>query len=299
MKVLKFFNQKRLDNNTKQITKDELLKLYKKQLLLESFKEQLKKNFSHDTAKTYFSALNCALKNQKFSSMDAVRWDLILEYALTLKNRTQVSKLKNALKHFDHKNYLEHREDLNKIHLSKWKSKRKYHETFMLDSTLKRINNIRNMKLKIAFRLMLLTGIRVQELSNIKKCDIVFVKKNKRKNGKESYQVTIRKGKGGKSRSLFGIKDDYVQKNLKELLKNLKDKDNVFYSANYMQQMAFKYGFHCHQLRRAFAHIAFYHFECEVEALQYFLGHVKNTKTYLKYINYPVSLYGTRFDIGE
>jgi len=289
LKVLNFLNQKRI-KNTNQITKDNLL---------ESFRKQLKEKFSPDTAKTYFSSLNCALKNQSFSSRDEIKWDLILEHALTLKNRTQVSKLKNALKHFDHDNYLEHKEYLDKIHLSKWKAKRKYHETFMLDSTLKRINNIRNMKLKIAYRLMLLTGIRVQELSNVKKGDIVFEKKTKRKNGKESYGITIKRGKGGKARSIFGIKDDYVQKNLKELLNNLNDDDKVFYSANYMQQTASKYGFHCHQLRRAFAQIAFFYFNCDVETLQLFLGHVKNTKTYLKYINYPVSLYGTRFDIGE
>lgn len=84
-----------------------------------------------------------------------------MEYALTLKNRNQVSKLKNALKHFDYDNYLTYRKYLNRIHLSKWKAKRKFHDTFMLDSTLKRINNIRNNKLKMGFRLMLLTGMRV------------------------------------------------------------------------------------------------------------------------------------------
>jgi len=289
LKVLNFINQKQTKDSN-QITKDNIL---------EAFKKKLTGKFSHDTAKTYFSSLNCALKNQSFSSRSEIRWDLILEHALTLKNRTQVSKLKNALKHFDNRNYLEHKEDLDKIHLSKWKSRRKYHETFMLDSTLKRINNIRNMKMKIAFRLMLLTGIRVQELSNIKKSDIVFMKTTKRKNSKEEYKITIQRGKGGKTRSLFGIRDDYVQKNLKELLKNLNSDDKVFYSANYMQKTATEYGFHCHQLRRAFAQIAFYHFNCKVEVLQHFLGHVPKTKTYLKYINYPVSLYGTRFDIGE
>jgi integrase len=232
LKVLNFFNKKEIKENSNQISKKQILN---------NFKNILEKNFSHDTAKTYFSSLNCALKNQEFTSKDELKWDLIIEHTLTLKNRNQVSKLKNALKHFDHDNYIFHRDNLNKIHLSKWKAKRKLHETFMLDQTLKRINNIRNDKLKIGFRLMLLTGIRVQELSNLKKSDIKFEKTSNRKNSKEKYQVTVIRGKGGKTRSIFGIRDAFVQDKLKELINNCKkDDDKVFYSANYMQQTATK-----------------------------------------------------------
>jgi len=289
LKIINFFNKKEIKENLNQISKSQILK---------SFKKTLEEKFSHDTAKTYFSSLNCALKNQDFNSQNDLKWDLIIEHALTLKNRNQVSKLKNALKHFDHDNYLIYRDDLNKIHLSKWKAKRKFHETFFLDTALRKINNIRNDKLKIGFRLMLLTGIRVQELANIKKGDIKFMKTSNRKNSKEKYLVTVTYGKGGKTRSIWGIREAYVQDKLKELLNNCKDDNSkVFYSANYMQQTASKYDFHCHQLRRAFAQIVYYKYDRSKEDLQDLLGHTRKTKTYLKYLKYPVSLYGTRFDL--
>lgn len=141
--------------------------------------------------------------------------------------------------------------------------------------------------------------MRVQELSKLRKKDVTFAKISDRKNSKEKYKILIH-GKGNKIRRIYGIRDSYVQKKLKELIDNCKgDNSKIFYSVNYMQKTAMKYNFHCHQLRRAFAHIAYYYFDCSKEQLRDFLGHSPNTKTYLKYINYPVSLYGTRWDIGE
>jgi arsenate reductase-like glutaredoxin family protein len=70
LKVIDFLGKKILTEKTK----NEILK---------DFKNELEKRFSHDTAKTYYSSLNCALKTQSIKSN--LRWDLILEHALTLK----------------------------------------------------------------------------------------------------------------------------------------------------------------------------------------------------------------------
>jgi integrase len=261
-------------------------------------KKALYDECSPETARTYFSTMNAALESQwaSFMASGKIDTDKLLEYAKTLKNRNRVSKLKSACK-IVLKNtrttvfFIE----LKEIHESKPKFRRRRHKTFKLATAVRKINNIKNKKLQIAYKLMLLTGLRVDEAANITKKDIEFEKGTKRKNSKLEYVINVIGGKGGKDRSLYGIQDDYLIRELQKLVEPLNDSDKIFFSANYMQKVAKKNGFHCHQLRRAFAQIVYYNYDVELDTLLELLGHAKETSTYKKYINYPVNFYGTRW----
>jgi integrase len=255
-----------------------------------------KKYKSKTTAKTYYSAFVCAIEKQRqVFCKGTIDTDQIIEYAKKLKNRNEVTKLKMSIKACLDSYSLEKK--LDEIRESKPKKRRKPHPTFILDTTQRKINNLKNDKLRIAYRLMLITGLRVCEIASLRKEDMLFCKETKRKNSKTRCIVKVKEGKGCKDREVVGLHDKYVTEQLKTLVDNKKSHEKLFYGNNYMQKIAKKNEFHCHQLRRAFAHIAYYKENYTVEELQESLGHVQGTKTYLKYIKYPVSLNKTRWDI--
>ena len=75
-----------------------------------------------------------------------------------------------------------------------------------LDKVQKKINALKNEKLKLGCRLMQLSGLRVSELANLKKEDI--------KIDGPVITVNVRKGKGGKSGQVECDLDRYLSEKL-------------------------------------------------------------------------------------
>lgn len=110
------------------------------------------------------------------------------------------------------------------------------------DTISRKINAIRNEKLKLAFRLQHKSGLRVKEISDLTKDDIFF-------NENGEIHINVRCGKGRKSRQVNVLSDEYLYKHLKKFTEK-SDGTKLFYSRSYLKQKAAEYGFESHDLRR-------------------------------------------------
>ena len=112
-------------------------------------------------------------------------------------------------------------------------------------STIERkINGLRNKKLKTAMRLGLRAGLRVSEIARLRVED-VEVKDN-------CIIVDVMDGKGGKDRTVTSFEDPYLANNIKEIVKSA-GSGKLFYSDRYFKTKAKELEFQMHDLRRAYA----------------------------------------------
>jgi integrase len=118
--------------------------------------------------------------------------------------------------------------------------KKRQFEPLLLDTVRRKINAIPDKRLMLAYRLMLAAGIRISEAAALRPEDIAVKD--------QSIRVNICSGKGGKSRTVTSLPDPYLAKELPKLID-----DPLFYSASHMGNEAARYGFECHDLRRAFS----------------------------------------------
>lgn len=251
----------------------------------ENLKINLEKNKkSEDTIKTYFHAF----KKFEDSKLN------IFDYAKTLKNRNLVSQFINALKYSNYKLDLKDKKILKSIHDNKPSRRAKPREQFKAKSFFNRINACKNMRAKLSFRLSVLAGLRIKELSDLRKEDVTFLDDGR-------IKIYVRAGKGNKERIVTTIMyDKYVRENLKELLDHKDDAEKVFYSRNYLHQIAKKYDFQNHDLRKMCLQKVFYGCyedkETTIELIQAYAGHEKGN-TYKYYLSRDINAYGTKFDI--
>lgn len=110
------------------------------------------------------------------------------------------------------------------------------------ETIFKKINAIRNEKLKLAFRLQYRSGLRVKEISELTKDDISFYNDGK-------IKIHVKCGKGGQARSVNVQADKYLYDHLKEFTVK-SEGGKLFYSRSYLKQKAAEYGFESHDLRR-------------------------------------------------
>jgi integrase len=250
----------------------------------------MEKYFKNETEKRYFFELKKAKKilkseNKKFNEENLKKY-----CEENIKHRKEISNLKNAIEILidrnviEDENYLTILEEQQKI---KPKHKRKVEEPLKLRNTLNSINRLKSKKLKTAYRLQIISGLRIAELSNLEKKDIRIDEEN-------NIYIYVKNGKGNKNRIIRCLKDDYVLKNLKNLKENKKGK--LLLSRKYMMEKARKINFHTHDLRKTNIKIIYLNTtENSVEKMQQQLGHVEGTKTYLKYKDRDIIFYGTKY----
>jgi len=242
------------------------------------------KKLSEESIKTYSKIYN----RYKQSGIDK------LIFAEELQNKNLVSQFKNSIKYFENLN-LSDEKKINKIYDKKPKRKAIPKQQFKVLSFWNSINNCRNIKEKLPFRLSVLIGSRIDELSNIRKEDIKFLEDGR-------IKVFLRKCKGNKQRTVVTImKDEYVSKHLKEILENKKDSDNVFYSKDYLYKIAKKHNFINHDLRKLCLQTIFYKCiedkETTLQLVKAYAGHEKKGNTYKYYLSRDINTYNTKFDI--
>lgn len=130
---------------------------------------------------------------------------------------------------------------------------KKYKPVDLNDDSIKRkINAIRNEKLKLGLRLQIKSGLRVKEISELQKEDIVF-------NDDGTIKLYVRYGKREKKKSDSESKikprevnvrsDKWLYDRLKKFVESSKD-GNIFYSSDYIKHKAMEYGIQTHDLRR-------------------------------------------------
>lgn len=216
--------------------------------ILNRFKERLNAEYTENTAKRYFSAVNNLFKNLQFDSLDQIRQEDIESRIGGLKTKNEVSAAKNGLNslyEMDPTLPLPEKEYFQGVSKKKRNIRKNKGEKVYLDTIRRKVNQIQNDKLKLAYRLAMVSGARVSELADLEKQNIVF------QDGE--ITVNIIDGKGGKDRVVKCSPDPYVYEKLQEYLKDYDPEDNIFYSESYMREKAWELDLEMHDFRRIFA----------------------------------------------
>lgn len=252
--------------------------------ILESFKEYLKENLRPNTAKTYYAAVVKLFRDSQFDSLKQIdkEWTL-QETAKRFTTRNEYSAVKNGLKWLKKYNpdlALPSEKEFCAISIRKRNFSRKPKKVIYLQPTQRKINQISNDRLRYAYRLALVSGLRVSELADLEADDITF--------NAGKILVRVKNGKGGHG-GLVECRDDaYLYERLPEFLKKYPE-GKVFYTECYMREKADELGIECHDLRRIFAQTTREELKKEMpvavanEIVQQRLRHVRfsTTKRYL------------------
>lgn len=216
--------------------------------ILLDFKKYLQDNLTPNTARTYYTAVNKLFRDSQFDSLDQIDRDWIMqECSNRFRTRNEYSAVKNGLKwlrKFDSALQMPTEKDFRAVSIKKRNRSRKPPKTIYLKPTQRKINQIQNEKLKLAYRLAMVSGLRVSELADLEAADICF-------EGEKIY-VTVKRGKGGHGGVIECRKDPYLSDRLPPFLEENRE-GKIFYSESYMRQKADELGIECHDLRRIFA----------------------------------------------
>ena len=241
-----------------------------------AFRAHLAGELSPSTAITYYKAIDFLLKDQPL--LDCRNFDVhaVVIKLKAMKYKNQYSKYRNAfIKFCDYLNIELSDKILLDLELMKTEKIKKYRK--LKPVNLKDIKNhikvIRDKRLKLSFETMLYSGLRVSELSQIRKEDCIV--------GKDTITLHFI-GKGGKRETVI-INDRRVVARLKNLIQSTRDEKKVFYTSSYLQMKAHEKGFQCHDLRRAFAKLAYKEYK-DISKVMELLRHskIKTTKIYLR-----------------
>lgn len=217
--------------------------------ILYAFRAELGGMVERDnTAKTYFAALEKLFRDVQFDALGQLDKDWILqEMADKFKTKNEFSAAKNALirlKAFDDTLELPTEEEFRSISSRKRNFGRRPKKVIYLKPTQRKINQIPDERLKYAYRLAMVSGLRIFELAALEAQDITL-------SGSKIF-VNVRDGKGGESAVVECREDAYLSERLPEFLKR-NPTGKLFYTADYMKHYAAKLGVECHDLRRIFA----------------------------------------------
>lgn len=212
------------------------------------------KLISKNTAQAYLNAAKNLFKgitNKRPYDVELkdIKKDDIEKFLVNIRTKTKFSMYKNSLKRLKslYKNLDIPDEEFFKNESLKRRDRRKKAPGPINESQIKRkINSLKDKKLKLGYRLALANGLRISEVSNLRKEDIQKIEEGK-------LHIKVKKGKGDKNRDVIGLEDKYLESELKEYIEDLDNKDKIFYSDQHMKNKASDLGFECHDLRRIFA----------------------------------------------
>lgn len=248
--------------------------------VLGEYKKYLAQSLSKATVQTYGNRLEWLLKDQSILDIEN-GFDIqpVLQSLQRIKYKNEFSQYKNALLYFlQFKNIPLSEEQSMLIKSYEENTKKKYRKQTVIDyeSIKNKITHIRNKKLKLSYQTMLSTGLRVFELSQIKKNDCII--------NSDNLRISFI-GKGGKKETVKILKQDDIKifDELMDYINKLESNDRLFYSVNYLQQQAEELGFHCHDLRRICAKLEYKKTKSKARVKSK-LRHasIKNTNRYLK-----------------
>lgn len=246
--------------------------------ILGAYRDYLKKTFRDETARMYANRLELLLKDQSVLNFDELLdVDKMIQHLSQIKHKNEFSQSKNAfLKFIEFQHITLNQKQLNKIKQLEKNTQKKYRRKKFADykTVDKTIKHIRNQKLKLSYQTMLVSGLRVFELSQIRRDDCIITVDFIR-----MYFV----GKGGAEENVIILKSEnrLLYENLIELISNTSGK--VFFSSNYLQKKAKEYNFQCHDLRRIYSKLEYKKTKSKKE-VQEKMRHTneKTTEIYLK-----------------
>ncbi|MBD5498140.1 MAG: site-specific integrase [Lachnospiraceae bacterium] len=216
--------------------------------ILLSFKEYIQGQLPPNTARTYYAAVVKLFKDIQFRELRQVdkEW-IIQETTQKFKTKNEYSAVKNGLKwlaKYDRSLRLPSEEEFLAVSKKKRNFSKKPKKVIYLKPTQRKINQIQNERLRYAYRLAEISGLRVSELADLEAGDITL------QEGK--IFVRVKKGKGGHGGLIECRHDEYLYDRLPDYLQKYPE-GKIFYSEAYMRECADKLGLECHDLRRIFA----------------------------------------------
>ncbi|MDM0461653.1 MobM family relaxase TcpM [Clostridium perfringens] len=194
------------------------------------------------------SALNKIFEN--FNNLDdvsVITKDKILDNLNSIKFKTKLSAGVNAIRFLKGQNLdvdFPSEDELKEIIKNKKKNNRKPTVEKNLIDIERKVNRVRKKNYRLAYKLMLESGLRVHEVSALKKEDFSF--------DKNLITINLREAKGNKLCSIE-IENKYLSKNISEFVETKSEDERVFPHMRYLQEQATKMGIKCHDLRRGFA----------------------------------------------
>lgn len=246
--------------------------------ILGAYRDYLKKTFRDETARMYANRLELLLKDQSVLNFDELLdVDKMIQHLSQIKHKNEFSQSKNAfLKFIEFQHITLNQKQLNKIKQLEKNTQKKYRRKKFADykTVDKTIKHIRNQKLKLSYQTMLVSGLRVFELSQIRRDDCIITVDFIR-----MYFV----GKGGAEENVIILKSEnrLLYENLIELISNTSGK--VFFSSNYLQKKAKEYNFQCHDLRRIYSKLEYKKTKSKKEVQEKMRhSNEKTTEIYLK-----------------
>lgn len=249
--------------------------------MVDGFRKAIASTCTPATAATYAGAVGWLLNEQVLIDCRDMDIEAVLVKLRAMKYKGEFSKYRSAFLKFCE--YLDIDLDVETLtELKTMANGKKKKRRQLKPVRLKDINNhikvIRDTKLKLSFQAMLASGLRVSELSQIKKEDCEM---------KDDCIVLHFVGKGGKNESIE-IHETTLNKRLMKLIDSTPNGVKVFYQTHYLQTEAKKRGFQCHDLRRAYAKLA-YKKTKDISKVRQGLRHVR-TKTTKLYLNSKVQI---------
>lgn len=242
------------------------------------------------TINTYFNKMDNLLEGQYFiESGKDIDLEQIFNKLSKITYKNYFSQNKNALMFFlEFSNIKLTKGQKTLINELESKTKKKYRniEHKKYQKIKNTISRLKNKKLKLNFEVIIETGLRVSELSQIRIKDCII---------NDDYIHFSFVGKGGKRENACIYKGNNtplyndLEYLINEKCKNNKDTEiKMFYSSKYLQKKAKEYDFTCHDLRRISAKLVYKKTKSKKE-VQEKLRHTK-AKTTNVYLNSPIDM---------
>lgn len=217
--------------------------------ILESFQEYLKETMNKNTAKKYYSAVKNLFKGIAFEGLEEIEPEYIEEQMRKIPTKNEFSAAKRGLiklQEFDPGLKLPGEVFFKETAKAKRNRVKSRGQKIYRDTVVRKIDRVKDPDLRLAYRLAMVSGLRVSELADLKPEDVKITEGG-------HIQVSVRNGKGGKSGAVDCLDDGYVKARLEQLLKKADPETALFYSPGYMMNEASRLGFECHDLRRIYA----------------------------------------------
>lgn len=203
-----------------------------------------------NTARKYYSSLVKLFGPIQFSDVSEIKKEYIEQMiASRFKTKNEFSAAKNGLKYFKQcypELQLPEEEYFKQCSICKRNRSKKPKKRLSLKETRQKIAGIENEKLRLSYELAMASGLRVSELSALRKKDLNFTDDG-------GLNVTVTAGKGGSNGTVACMKDPEMLRGLKEYVEKMAPDEKLFFSEAYMRRTADHAGFGCHDLRRIFA----------------------------------------------
>lgn len=200
---------------------------------------------SKNTADRYYYAVCRVFRENAIEDFSQVEPSLVLDALEDARGRNRASALKlglSWLKKFHNALDLPKPEEVQDILSGKRDRSVLPAKTIFYEEVESKVMRLRNTKLKLAFLLMVVSGLRVSEVAALTREDITVTA--------EGITVNVLHGKGDKAGHVDCLRSAYLERHLPKYLLQLPDGEKPFYAAKTMKNKALALGLECHDFRR-------------------------------------------------